>query len=575
MAILSDVTCTVKVNGTALDVVEDQVTLTFDEGNSPWMTATAVVVRPADATVALLEPVAKSTIVLTFTVAGVPLALNFQVIEWGFSPDEDRVALALASSEYTLLTYAPPADVNYNVTDQGSLRGLCQKVLTKALGESTTVVFGSGADVAVPTTTELENLIPGGSFETATGQWTGSNASLTLVTGWSQFGSYSLKITPNSASTATWASVVVPVSQGGTYTLSAYVRLQAAHAGTPLSTARTFQAVATYQDGSIASTGVIGRSAQAPNTANTTTRLSMTFTVPPNATSVSVRLMNGASNYADNSLYVDGVLLTEGDGKDTDGGQLAYFDGSFPATALYSYTWTGDAHLSTSVRTPIVERDPDTLIWTAGITADSFLRPIVEAAGFRLFQNEKGTWLLANADYAVAGDIAMRYGSTLYEGSESTSVQAEDADGFPLNADSVIVKYAWTDIFGRERTALDVAAPSGSSRPYVLEKDGTPFPGKGQAAYLLKRLQARTRLIETTGRPDWSARPGMGATVVLPNRPTTTGYVEALTFDYAARTMALSTKGLVTTPSSAWSQLAAGVAWSASPVGSSWAAETV
>jgi hypothetical protein len=35
------------------------------------------------------------------------------------------------------------------------------------------------------------------------------------------------------------------------------------------------------------------------------------------------------------------------------------------------------------------------------------------------------------------------------------------------------------------------------------------------------------------------------------------------------------TKGLVTTPSSAWFNLASGIAWSASPVGSSWAAETV
>ncbi|QQD75106.1 hypothetical protein I8920_09515 [Curtobacterium sp. YC1] len=574
MAILSDVTCTVKVGSTALDVAEDAVTLTFDEGNSPWMTATAVVVRPADATLALLEPVAKSTIVLTFNVAGVPLALSFQVIDWGFSPDEDRVALALASSEYTLQTYAPPSNINYNTTDQGSLRGLCQKVLTKAMGKTTTVTVGSGADVALPTTRDVTNYIPGGSFETSTGLWTGIGATVTLVTGWKQFGSYSLKITPNSSSTQSWASVVVPVAAGGTYTLSAYVRVQAVQTGTPQSSARTFQAVATFQDGTAVSNVIIGRSDQAPNTGFTTTRVSMTFTVPQNATSVAVRLVNGASNFADNSIYVDGVLLVEGNGKDTNGTVMDYFDGDVTDTALYRYDWTGDAGLSTATRTAL-GADEDSLLWTAGTTADEFLRPVVEAAGFRLFQNETGAWLLANADYAVPGDVALRAGSNLYEGSETTSVQAEDVDGFPLNADSVIVKYSWTDYLGNERSAVDVAAPTGSTRPYVLEKDGTPFPGKGQAAYLLKRLQARTRLIETTGRPDWSARPGMGATVVLPNRPLATGYVEALTFDYATRTMALSTKGLVTTPSSAWSQLAAGVAWSASPVGGSWAAETV
>lgn len=574
MAILSDVTCTVKVNGTALDVAEDQVSLTFDEGNSPWMTATAVVVRPADATLALLEPVAKSIVVVTFTVAGVPLVLNFQVIDWGFSPDEDRVALALASSEYTLLTYAPLADTNYSVTEQGSLRGLCQKVLTKALGKTTTVTVASGADVAIPTTRDVTNYVPGGNFETATGLWTGTGATVSLVTGWKQFGSYSLKITPNSSSTQSWASVVVPVAAGGTYTLSAYVRVQAVQTGTPQSSARTFQAVATFQDGTAVSNQIIGRSDQAANTGFTTTRVSMTFTVPQNATSVSVRLVNGASNFADNSIYVDGVLLVEGNGKDTNGTVMDYFDGDVTDTALYQYNWTGDAGLSTSTRTALGANE-DSLLWVVGQTADDFLRPVVESSGFRLFQDEKGQWLLANADYAVAGDVGMRYGANLYEGSESTSVQAEDVDGFPLNADSVIVKYSWTDYRGIERTAIDVAAPTGSNRPYVLEKADTPFPGKGQAAYLLKRLQARTRLIDTTGRPDWSARPGMGATVVLPNRPLATGYVEAVTFDYAARTMTLSTKGLVTTPSSAWSQLAAGVAWSASPVGSSWAAENV
>jgi len=574
VAFLSDVTCSVKVNGTALDVAEDAVTLSFDEGNSPWMTATAVVVRPADATLALLEPVAKSTVVVTFTVAGVPLVLNFQVIDWGFSPEEDRVALALASSEYSLLTYAPPADINYNVSDQGSLRGLCQKVLTKALGKTTTVTVASGADVAIPTTRDVTNYVPGGNFETATGLWTGNNATVTLVTGWKQFGSYGLKITPANTSNQSWATVVVPVTAGGTYTLSAYVRVQALQSGTLNSAARQFQAVATFQDGSAVSTQIIGRSAQAPNVGFTTTRVTMTFTVPQNATSVSVRLVNGGSNSADNSIYVDGVLLVEGNGKDTNGTAMDYFDGDDTDTSLYRYDWTEDAGLSTSTRTAL-GADEDSLLWVAGQTADDFLRPVVESSGFRLFQNEKGQWLLANADYAVAGDVAMRYGSNMYEGSESTSVGTEDVDGFPLNADSVIVKYLWTDLLGRERTAIDVAAPTGSTRPYVLEKDGTPFPGKGQAAYLLKRLQARTRLIDTTGRPDWSARPGMGATVVLPNRPLATGYVEALTFDYAARTMTLSTKGLVTTPSSAWSQLAAGVAWSASPTGSSWAAETV
>src|SRR5690606_565365 len=39
----------------------------------------------------------------------------------------------------------------------------------------------------------------------------------------------------------------------------------------------------------------------------------------------------------------------------------------------YTYAWSGDANASPSKRTPVVERDPESLVWRAGVSAMDFL----------------------------------------------------------------------------------------------------------------------------------------------------------------------------------------------------------
>lgn len=546
--------------------------LDMDESISPFVGGDITISHPGLTVFALIVPGNKVRI--DSTTRGSTLTATLTIQARQLVSETGEVGINLVNDEGAVEDYSPTTVTNYNPS-QSSLRTIVNAVLTKALGKATTASYASGADVAVPTTTELENLIPGGGFETATGQWTASNSTLSLVTGWKQFGQYSLKITPANTSTQSWATVVVPVSQGGTYTLSAYVRVQAVQTGTLQAAARQFQAVASFQDSGTASASIIGRSDQAANVGFTTTRVTMTFTVPPNATSVSVRLVNGANNSADNSIYVDGVLLTEGDGKETDGSLLDYFDGASLATSLYTYAWDGDAGLSASTRTPLIDRDPDTLTWTPGTGGIEFLQPVLQSVGYRLFQDIDGSWRLANNDYAVAGEVRASYGFNLIRATDLISKTATQTDDLPLYADAVVLRYAWTDVLRRERTKSDIAAPAGYTKPYVPDVIQAPFPGPGRAAYMLSRLSQRRRQMEVVRTMDYSARPGMDAVISTPDGGTQVGYVDAVRWDLTNDEMTVVTKGLVTTPSSSWFNLASGIAWSASPVGSSWAAETV
>jgi hypothetical protein len=84
----------------------------------------------------------------------------------------------------------------------------------------------------------------------------------------------------------------------------------------------------------------------------------------------------------------DNVSMIEGNGLDTNNTSIVrYFDGATTDTSMYRYDCTGDVYNSTSTRTPLVDRGPDALIWTAGQTAWNFLTPILQAVGWRLVPN--------------------------------------------------------------------------------------------------------------------------------------------------------------------------------------------
>ncbi|WIA98026.1 hypothetical protein [Curtobacterium sp. MCBA15_004] len=549
MAILTAQTFILTVSGTRLDAVDDQVRVVMDEGNSPWLTATAIIQRPADATMALLDPDRAGTVVLRL-VAPATLTLTLRVQGRTYDPEQDLVGLTLVSDEFPLLTYAPSAPVDLRGgTYQGSVRALASAVVTTALGRPVTVALGPGAtNRAFPTYAAAENAFPDPSVTSAnnwtadsspTGQWAKSQTT--------DGGFNSVQVLRAGSGTVNWVQVAnatpISASAGQQYT------------GTVLPIARGNGAVTGILHMQFLDSNGIPVAAPSqplgvlPTTWSSAVRRGITATAPLGTASVRLWL-NGSGTGTLWGVAGAQWMLVEGDGRETDGASwTTFFTGDTPAgTNGYTYSWAGAVNASTSKRTPIVERDPSTLLWSTTDTADAFLRPVLEATGLRLFQDETGTFLLADNSYRVPGQVVMQRGSTLYQASESSSILDRDVDGYPLNADAVILTYRWTDAAGVARTAVDTASTTASySRPYVLDKSA-PYPGPGQAQFLLARLRARRRQIATEGRPDWTARPGMSALVSLPNRPAASGYVQALEWDLGRATMTVTTKNLVTTP---------------------------
>jgi hypothetical protein len=85
-------------------------------------------------------------------------------------------------------------------------------------------------------------------------------------------------------------------------------------------------------------------SSASPNTAGVT-RLSVTVTIPTNATEAFVRLYHGGYQ-GSGSVWWDTVIVEEGE-------MLGeYFDGSFESTVKTTYEWTGIQNLSSSIKKP-------------------------------------------------------------------------------------------------------------------------------------------------------------------------------------------------------------------------------
>lgn len=543
------------VGGVALTILDRQFSISLDEGNSPFLTARAVIARPLDYVLNYLDPTQRTPVKITVTVGQTtPLSVSLYVFERDYDPSTNTVSLTLVTGEYDMQTYSPSTNVNL-VTSQSSVRALCQTVVQRATGAAFSVnLVGGATDKTFRVFSLAENQ--------ALNPKLGVNA-----TGWSQSGSTGGATTTRNTNTSAAypfqsyarlamasgaaASGGIRYSQQGSFTAGEQYTFmmygQVAKTGGNIMSARLI-----WLDSAGSEIGIRSYAASRATTSNWNQRFIVTATAPANAAAIAFDFYagSGASAWAAGDvLYATAVMIIEGDGTDPTqaaGTYYTYFDGVTADTADYHYGWADVADASTSTRTPLVQRDPEALWWTPGVTAFDFLKPILDAVGLRLFYREDKTWCLADNGYKLPGQVAMQYGVNLYEGQEQVTLDGQDADGFPMNADAVMLRYSWTDpIFGTQKTAADTATTGSYKRPYVQDID-QPFPGPGQAAYLLARLQARKYSITTTARPDWTVRPGMAALVSLPRRPAQTGYVQSVDWDLASAQMTVTTKALVT-----------------------------
>lgn len=280
---------------------------------------------------------------------------------------------------------------------------------------------------------------------------------------------------------------------------------------------------------------IYGASVAVP--ANTWTLVKGSVVVPANAARLGTFCYTQppypAASY---NLETAGWVVTS-DGRVPD----EFFDGTTTDRTGYDYQWTGPTNASPSRRAATIDRLPEVLIWTPGVSAWEFLEPLTSSAGLRLFCDEERAWrMLDPATYLLPGFVRMS-GDNSTEGTDLISRM--NAEVF---ATGVVVRYSWLDSEGVPQTATDAAGTP--AKVFVVEYKRA-YPGPGAAAAILARRNGMGRAQAATALVDWDATPAMTASMFLPNTIEQQGKVSSVTFDLGdAATMQVGTAGLVEIP---------------------------
>lgn len=564
-------TATLQVGvGHPLKIVGGSVTM--DEGRAPHVQASLTIATPTEAVTELLDPRKNVRVKVTATSTGgtartFDLVLRARVLDHNTA----ETSLKLASDEALLLDDALAATTP-NVSAlayQASLRAIINQVVLSRIGA--TLQPGT-TDAPYRVLTDAANMFENASVEgdVSGGEqvWAGQNIYSIRDTSWASVGAASIRLySPLAADSSVTlggdggSGMRNGMRAGTTYTASADFRLAAALGGTEAIDGRARTITAFYAD----STGYhVIKSNQAPN-APGVTRLSVTFTIPADATEAFVRFYHGHS--AGESWW-DALRLSENTG--AIGADLTtYFDGNTPDTEEYSYQWDGVDLYSTSRRIALVNRAPEALVWEPGVSAWDFVQPLFQASGFRLFCDESRKWYLVDTSYLPAGYTQIAAGRNVTQADDEIS---RDSDEW---YDAVLVKYTWRDsVTAEEKTAYDVAAPAGYTKLRTMQIP-RPFPGPGLASYALKRAGGKGRVLSLSAISEYSVTPTQPVAATLPGTPIQTGVVASVEWNFDIDEMTIATRGLTDTPPTAWVFLPTGESWTASPTGASWLAETI
>ncbi|MCS6563428.1 carbohydrate binding domain-containing protein [Curtobacterium poinsettiae] len=557
---------------------------TQDEANSPMFVARVVVAMPSALQYAMLRPGAGYYLSVAADVASTATSPPYlwKIVDRRRTAD-GQVELSAASAEVELQAYSPPAVDRSNWARQSSVPTILADVLTKTYGAGKwsryTYPTAYGQDVGTPAYPTFEgttNLCTNGGFEYGTTGWTGTYAAVSQSSAQRHTGTYSMLLTPNSGNQSR-AALPQNLSTNTTYTLSAWVRSSAVMTGTAVADGRRIYVVG-------ATAGTVARFAEtptAPNVANQWNRVSVTFTTPAlmDSGSFELRALNGSTTAAPVNVWFDDITLVEGDGTETSGAPIDYFDGDTVDGALgYNYDWQGAAGNSSSTRTPIISRDPESLTWSPGQYGWDFLQPILQASGIRLWSDGYAVlngavvaryfWATNEFGYGTVAPRVLQ-GQNLLDLKQTDSYNATFPDGTPMYADQVIIHYTWTDALNIARDAYDVYPASGR-KPYFLELADTPFAGVGRAQGIYNRISTRATMFEGTASFNRGLFPGMQVAITADVAGgSVLGYVDTTTHDPFRGTTDFRTKQTVAYTTKSW--YSATGTW-ASQSGS-WAAE--
>jgi hypothetical protein len=147
--------------------------------------------------------------------------------------------------------------------------------------------------------------------------------------------------------------------------------------------------------------------------------------------------------------------------------------------------------------------EADQTIWEPGTNAWSYVQPMVEAAGLRLYCDEDRAWRLVPSPVDNAATNTFTYGSDLIDGSQTVSL-----DGTWYSA--AVIEYRWTDPTTNQ-TLRSYDAYKDDTFPYTrtmriqLDKK---YPGPGGAKTALARQRSASVTQEVTTVNDYTVTPG-------------------------------------------------------------------
>lgn len=500
--------------------------ITLDDTRAPHVEGTLTLAIPDAETLALLDARLGKRIQVAVS-AAYPDGTVSRTFDLGIRDRDVRhlageVAVSLASDEALLTDYAPLTDDTGAFAVQGSLRGVVNYVLGK-IGASLAAAPAGDADVS--TYSDATNLAtnPRGSANTTS--WGASgNPAIVRLTGDPVFGT---------AIQATWSSAQaspvrlehsgIPVSPGKSYSASLSARSNTSFPSGAYIGVALFNSAGVEVGGS----PQIGR-----NLGGSYARRTVTFTTPPDAATAILRMVIPSAN-AGSNLIVSGVMFRE---TPTDPGDTGYWDGDTADTSTYTYTWSKTPGASSTTRRALVDRQPDSLLWRAGQTALEFLRPIVQAAGYRTVCDENRVWTLRSKDYSAAGALAIRYGVNLIDGTDS--IKRDEGLWF----DAQVTRYKWNDVNGISRERIDAYALTGTPQRVNVVDINAAYPGPGRSLYAVTRAQGQGRTVTATAVADWRARAEQSSMFELPAAPRQVGKTSRVEFDLDQDRMTLTSR---------------------------------
>jgi hypothetical protein len=352
------------------------------------------------------------------------------------------------------------------------------------------------------------NLCPNPSFETNTTSWSPFVSSLTRVAGTITGGTGSYSATSVASSTASYGPFFQysTPTEGTSLTVSAYCLRTV---GT-----RSYRWDMQFYNGATLLSVASGTS----STCATSTRLSVTGTVPAGTTNVLIILTSTGTGAISDAHQIDSVLLEESSTLNT------YFDGSTSATEA---AWTGTAHASTSTYVPKIYVDAALLEQssTAGVYFDGSRQYATEAIHSYIpgdivyvgCVDSAGTsssdWSISGATVSATKGTNIAISSASYSSFYATTTYNTSSPHYFNNGDTVAVTGITPSSWNRTAT---ITVTSSTSFFFLLFNGSTggAYSSGGIAKTLIPSFEVNTAATASTSGITGTAKPLIKVTAV-------------------------------------------------------------